>query len=257
MINFKPYLLATAAAFAIRREWRMLELAWFATIAIYLVSWACVGSGSLLEILENTTNWVKVTGTDVVSEVFYTTSFNSLFGVIDRGFPIFDHVPSEQYEQFRSFAFSAMVAAQAVAVLALGANWLQPKASSLHRLTLILLLLSLTSRSPGGYTEILVVFLVFLEPWQRPAQILAIVIAYLISIPYEWIVSYLPNINTASWITGEAVTGRFGIGVGQLLRPLGLLVILLALSLDTLGQAIRDHRLHRPALGLALRQFAT
>lgn len=251
MINFKPYLLVPMAAWAIRREWRMLELAGFATVAIYLVSWAFVGGGSPFEIIDNTANWVTVTGTDVVGEVFYTTSFHSLFGVIERGFPVSNYVPSAQYELFRYWVFTAMLTAQATGVVALAAAWLQPQAASQSRLALLLMLLSLTYRSPGGYSELLVVFFVFLEPWKRPGPILAIVTAYVISIPYDWIVSYLPNVNTVSWITGQSVTGRFGIGVGQLLRPMGLLLILFMLAFDTIAEVARAHRHSRPMIGFS------
>lgn len=239
MINLKPYLLLPIMAWAVKREWRQLELAGFATVAVFLTSWAIVGSGSPLEIVANTANWVQLTGTDVVGEMFYTTSFNSMFGVLDRGFPVYRFIGSRDYELYRTVIGASVVAAQGAAILALALACLRPRTVAHARLALLLLLLSLTARSPGGYSEILVVFLVFLESWRGSAAIIAIVTAYLISIPYEWIVSYLPDVHTASWLSGHAVTARFGIGVGQFARPIGLLIILLALSLDSIVQVTR------------------
>ena len=115
---------------------------------------------------------------------------------------------------------------------------------------LILLLMSLVSRSPGGYTEFFVAYLVFLEPWRRVGPIIAITTTYLISIPADLILSYLPDVHSASWLTQHAVTGRFGIALGQFARPFGLLLILLVLALDTIWQVALAHRRHFPSLGL-------
>ncbi len=256
MINFKPYMLVPAMAWAIRRQWRLLELAGFATVAIYLASWAVVGSGSVLELLENAMNWVQFTTADQLGEVYYTTSFNSLFGVVDRGFPVLHFVPSQSWELFRLTTMTAMRVAQVAGVIALLAAWLQPRAVTEARLVLILMLLSLTNRSPGGYTELFVVFLAFLEPWRGPGPIIAIVTAYLISLPCDWIVTYLPDAHTSAWLSGQAVTGRFGIAVGQLARPMGLLLMLFCLALDTLVQATRGHRFQPPSLGLLVARRA-
>lgn len=245
MINLKPYMLFPVLSWAIRREWRLLELAGFATIAVYLASWAIVGSGSPLEILDNTANWVAVTGADVVGEMFYTTSFNSMFGVVDRGFPILRSIGSRDYETYRTAIQMFLYAAQATAVAALLLAWLRPSTVPQARIALLLLLLTLTGRSPGGYAEILVVFLVFLETWSGFAAIVAIATAYLISIPYEWMISILPVIHTSSWLSGFAVTAQFGIGVGQFARPIGLLLILLVLGLDTIAKVTRALRLDR------------
>jgi hypothetical protein len=129
---------------------------------------------------------------------------------------------------------------------ALALACLRPATIPLARVALLLLLVSLTGRSPGGYSELLVVFLVFLETWRGFAVIVAIVVAYLISIPAEWIVSYLPNVHTGAWLTGEAVTARFGIGAGQFLRPFGLLVIQFALACDTIIRVTRALRAEIP-----------
>lgn len=249
-INFKPYLLVPAFAFAFKRRWRLLEMSGIATLAVYLVSWGFVGAGSPSEILANTAHWITFTGADFISEVYYTTSYNSFFGVLDHGFPILRFAGSEDLEAAVFGVKLAMLVAESAAIAALIGAWLQPRAATTARIVALLLLLSLTNRSPGGYSELCVVFLVFLEPWRRPGPIIAIISAYLISLPFDFVVAELPPTHTGSWLTGEAATGEFGIAVGQFVRPAGLLVILFSLSLDTLTEAVRAHGRHRPALRL-------
>ncbi|NOU02706.1 MAG: DUF2029 domain-containing protein [Novosphingobium sp.] len=251
MINFKPYMVVPTMALAITRNWRMLEFACLATIATYLMSWAIVGGGSVLEIASNTANWVVMTGMDPLVEVYYSTSFNNLFGLVDRGLPILRFVPSRGYDNFLLVATLSMRIAIGLGLAALAAAWLQPRAVPETRLVLILLLISLISRSPGGYTELFVVYLVFLEPWHRAGPIIAIAAAYLINIPADIVLSYLPNVKTWSWLTQHAVTGQFGIAVGQFARPFGLMLILAVLALDTIWQSVQAHRSHAPTLGLA------
>lgn len=234
MINLKPYLVLPTLSWAMRNDWRQLELAGISTIAIYLASWAFVGAGNPIELIENTANWVDLTGADIVFEMYYTTSFNNMFGVIDRGFPILRYLPSSVYEPFRSTVELLLRGAEMSAIAAIGLGILRPRELPQARFALLILLLTLVGRSPGGYTEFLAVFLVFLEPWDRWLPRLAIILAYLISIPYEYLISSLPPVNTVSWLSGNAVIATFGIGASQFLRPLALLVMLLALSCDTI-----------------------
>lgn len=234
MINLKPYLLLPTLSWAMRGDWRQLELAGIATIAVYLASWAFIGAGGPLELLDNASNWVEATGADIVFEMYYTTSFNNMFGVVDRGFPILRYIPSGVYEPFRSTVEMGLLASQLSAIAAVALGLLRPGVLPQARYALLLLLVSLVGRSPGGYSEFLVVFLVFLEPWDRLLPRIAIVLAYLISIPYESLISALPPVNTASWLSGQAVIATFGIGASQFLRPIALLLILLALSWDSI-----------------------
>jgi hypothetical protein len=52
-----------------------LELAGLATIAVYLVTLALVGAGSIGELVSNTTNWVTFVGGQVWNEINYSTSY--------------------------------------------------------------------------------------------------------------------------------------------------------------------------------------
>lgn len=249
-INFKPYLLIPILGHAIKRDWRALEKAGIATIAVYLISYGVVGGGSPMEIVDNTANWITFTSGSFIGEVYQTTSYNALFGVIEHGFPILKFTDSGAVEFWLRAIRVFMTTIQLIAVLAIAGAWLQPKALTLTRASLLLLTLSLTNQSPGGYTEVFVLFLLFLEPWRRPGQVAAIVCGYVIAIPYDYVFAQLPNIWSDSWLTGRAIVGYFGIAYGQFLRPAVLLLMLLFLSLDTLGRVWRAHRTERPLLWL-------
>ncbi|MFM9937483.1 MAG: glycosyltransferase 87 family protein [Novosphingobium sp.] len=258
MINFKPYMLVVTLAWGIRREWRQLELAAIATVLIYLATWAAVGGGSLAELIANTINWITFTGGDVVGEIYYSTSFNGLFGVIDRGaFPVLRYFRSDTYDTFRFVMKTVMAAAQLTGIVALLLAWLQPRAVPLTRLACIALLISLTNRSPGGYTEMFLMFLVFMEPWRGFARITAITIIYLNALNIDWQLSTLPAVHMIAWLSGKAVTGQFGIAIGQFTHPLGLLVVLMLLSLETIREVTLAYRTQRPQLSLAARPQGT
>ena len=251
-INFKPYLLFSTLAWAVLRQWRLLERAALATVAVYLATWAIVGSGSLGEIVANMTNWVAFTGGDAVTEVYYATSYNGLFDLVKHGFPIANIMPSRTYDIFHLVVTMAMRIVQLTGVGAMVAGWLQPRAISEHRLVALLVLLSLTQQSPGGYASLFIVYIVFLEPWRGVGPIIATIITYLVSLPVDWVFAYLPEPQTFAWLTGRGVTAQFGIALGQFIRPFGLLVILFALSLDTIAAVARNHHRWRPSLGLGL-----
>jgi hypothetical protein len=189
-----------------------------------------------------------------VGEIYYSTSFTGLFGVIDRGsFPVLRYFRSDTYETFRFVMKTAMAAAQLTGIAALLLAWLQPRAVPVTRLACITLLMSLISRSPGGYTEMFVMFLVFMEPWRGFARIASITIVYLNALNVDWQLSTLPAIHTVAWLSGKAVTAQFGIAVGQFTHPIGLLAVLMLLSLETIREATLAYRTQRPQLSLAAR----
>ena len=249
-INFKPYLLVPVLALGVKRRWSDLEKAGIATAGVYLLTWAILGSGSLAELLENTKNWVRFTQGSPLGEVYQTTSFNSFYGVLKRGFPILHYTDSRTLDFWMQSTWICMIATQLLAIAALIGTWLQPNAATRNRIAVILLALLLTQKSPGGYTELFILFLVFLEPWKRPGPVIATITCYLIAMPYEHLFALLPETHTKSWIMGREVSAQFGIGYGQFLRPAGLLLILFSLSADTLFLVWRAHRKERPLFNL-------
>jgi len=250
-INFKPYLVLPVLAHAVRRDWRGLELAGIATIFVYLVTLAIVGSGTPMELVSNTANWVVFQSGQVWNEIHYSTSYAPLLLVRNAQIPVLQFVPSRTIEGIE-FAVPLIIhASQAIALLALAGAWLQPKALAHSRVATLLLAAYLVTQSPGGYTQTFLLFLVLLEPWKGVGPILAIVCAYLLCLVADWPLSTVLELATNSWLSGRPVTPSFGLAIGHFVRPGLVALILWALALDSLARVVRAHRLHRPTLGLA------
>lgn len=249
-INFKPYLLLPVLAQAVKRDWRGLELAGLATIALYLVTLALIGSGTPGEIAANTANWVVFQGGQVWNEIHYSTSYAPLLQVRNAQIPVLDFVPSRTVETIERIVPLLIRASQGVAVLALAAAWLQPRALPPHRVATILLGAFLVTQSPGGYTQAFLLFLVLLEPWRGAGPITAIVCAYLLCLVADWPLSTVLDLSLDSWLGGRPVSPSFGLAIGHFVRPGLVALILWSLALDSVARAIRAHAAHRPSLGL-------
>ena len=249
-INFKPYLLLPVLAKALKRDWRGLELAGLATIALYLVTLALVGSGTPGEIAANTANWVVYQGGQVWNEIHYSTSYAPLLQVRNAQIPVLDFVPSRTVETIETIVPLLIRISQGVAVLALAAAWLQPRALPPHRIATILLGAFLVTQSPGGYTQTFLLFLVLLEPWRGVGPITAIVCAYLLCLVADWPLSTVLDLSLESWLGGRPVSPSFGLAIGHFVRPGLVILILWSLALDSIVRVVRAHALHRPSLGL-------
>jgi hypothetical protein len=99
----------------------------------------------------------------------------------------------------------------------------------------------------SGYVQIFLFFLLFFEPFRGPVRITVLVTTYLLSIPADF--TLLPVIHAPAWsyLGGRQVVADFGLSLGQLLRPAGLLIIqfgLIILNLNDLlhsGEAPEAH----------------
>ncbi|WP_338240454.1 hypothetical protein [Aurantiacibacter hainanensis] len=250
-INFKPYLVLPVLQHAIRREWRALELAGIATVALYLVTLAIVGAGTPAELAANTANWVEFQSGQVWNEINFSTSYAPFLDMRAAQLPLLEFVSSRTVESIEMAVSVAIRATQAIALAAFGAAWLQPQAVSGTRIAAVLLGAYLASQSPGGYTQVFLLFLVFLERFRRPGPVVAIVCAYLLCLVGDWPLATILEISSTSWLGERTVRPQFGLAWGHFLRPAVLILIVWALALDTIAQVARAHASHRPALGLA------
>ena len=249
-INFKPYLLLPVAAWAVKREWRLLELAGFATVAVYLASLAMVGGGTIAELAANTANWVDFQSGQVWNEVNYSTSYAPLMLIRPMQVPVLEFVSSRLIETIEWAVPLVIRSTQVLALAALAGAWLQSKAVSSTRIAAIVLGAYLVTQSPGGYTQTFLLFLVLLEPLRRPGPVIAIVCAYALCLVGDIQLASVLEISASSWLTDRPVNPVFGLAWGHFARPGLIVAIVWALSLDTLGQVVAAHRHTRPSLGL-------
>lgn len=248
-INFKPYLVLPALAAALRRDWRPLELAGIATVLLYLVTLAWVGAGSPAELAANTANWVTFVSGQVWNEVNYSTSYAPFLLMRDSQLPLLDFVPSRLIEGIEAAVPVAIRSAQFAALAALGAAWLQPRALSETRIGAIILGAYLATQSPGGYTQLFLIFLVLLEPWKGGA-IVAIAASYALCLVGDWPLATVLKLETVSWLSGRPVRPEFGLTLGHFVRPGLVILIVWALAIDAIARVARAHLSARPVLGL-------
>ena len=250
-INFKPYLVLPALALAVKRDWRMLEVAGIATAALYLLTLALVGSGTPMELASNTAHWVVFQGAQVWNEVNYSTSYAPFLALRSAQIPLLQFVPSRTVETIEMLVPLVIRTVQALALAALAASWVQPKAVPMARMAAILLGAYLVTQSPGGYTQVFLLFLLFLEPWRRAGPVIAIACGYLLCVVGDVSLAQVLQLTTTSWLSERTVSPAFGLTMGHFVRPGLVVLIVCALSLDTLGRVIRAHRRHAPHLSLS------
>lgn len=249
-INFKPYLVLPMFAHAVKRDWRTLEVAGVATVALYLVTLALVGSGTPMELASNTANWVVFQGGQVWNEVNYSTSYAPLLMFRTLDVPLLQFVPSRLIETIEFLVPIVIRSTQLVALAALAAAWLQPKALPAQRIAAILLGAYLVTQSPGGYTQLFLLFLVLMERWRGAGPIAAITAAYLLCLAGDWPLATVLDVTGTSWLGERTVTASFGLTAGHFIRPGLIALIVWALALDSLARVVRAHRSTRPSLGL-------
>ena len=105
-------------------------------------------------------------------------------------------------------------------------------------------------QNPGGYAITLIAFLVFMEKWQNFGTGLAIICAYLISIPGDISVATIVEVQRESWLSGRIVTSPYVLPLGSIVRPGILLIMMWALMIDTLIDIHRAVKAGPPTFGL-------
>jgi hypothetical protein len=250
LANLKVYLVLPLAVLAIKRQWRLLELCAFATIALYILTLFIVGAGTPFEFVANLQNWFGARLGAIWDEVLYTTTYKPFLQLDVGQYPVRDYLEQRYVDAAKLFIQYYVVVTRGVALLCIGLAWLYPRAISTHRLAFFLLMQSFIGQNPGGYAIVLIVFLVFMEKWQNFGTALAIICAYLSSIPGDWTMAKLFDVERQSWLSGRIVMSEYVLPLGSLVRPGIIAIMLWSLAIDSLLAVHRAARLGRPSLGL-------
>jgi hypothetical protein len=250
IINFKSYLLFPMIAFVVRREWRTLELAGIATIFVYLVTLAILGSGTPSQLYVNLQTWFRLIGTNVWDQVYYSTSYAPFMEFDARQFPIRDFIEQRYIDVVKIAIPAAIMSTRALCFLTMLAAWFHPNVLPKHRLAFLGLMQAFVAQSPGGYGQIFITYLVFLEPWKNWRTGTALVCAYLLSLPYDHVVGNFYTYERGAWLSGRIADTAFGISVGATIRPGLLIIITWMIALDSLSEIRKQARKDYPLIGL-------
>eukprot|EP01037_Dinobryon_pediforme_P010333 gene10333-10399_t len=238
-INFKPYLLLPVLAHAWRREWRALELAGLATVALYFATLALVGAGTPGELLGNMAGWISFVGEQVWAEVNYSTSYAPLLMVSKAQVPLLEFLPSRRLETILWVVPLVIRSTQIVAAACLIAAWFRTGVLARSRIAVLLLGTCFVTQSPGGYTQTFLLFLVLLEPWRGIGPRVAVICAYLLCLVADWPLATVAHVHANSWLSQQPVEPDFGLTFGHFVRPGLVAAIVWALAIDGLAQIVR------------------
>lgn len=242
-INFKVYLLGAVFALLLKRRWRWVEGAMVATVLVYIISYVMLGTGTPMQLIANITRYSSGFEAGQVLDIWYSITYAPLISLLNGNiFPVTTAVGSQPAELGLIIIPLLVRAGQLSVLLAALAVWLRPEAVSPHRAIFLGTAMALISSEAGGYTQILIILLVFMEPWRGIARPIAIVLCYVLCFPADIIVGSVPPFVRDSYLAGRPVEIRMGVGLGMFLRPGVLIAIAIALSCSTIRDVWIDVR---------------
>ena len=237
-INLKPYLVLALVGRVLRRRWRWLEGCAVAIVIVYAVSFMMFGQGNPIDVFNNISAFSQ--GSDVIrwSSIAYVSSLNALLNILGSPLPIVRFIGSRPIETMESI-FPVAIRLGELGVLACfaGAVW-RPNAVPGYRLAALSMALLLTVSSPGAYAEIFLFFFVFHERWDGPGQIVALVAAYILCVPWDYQIVGIGHQLKDSYLSGQRVGYDFGLTLGAFVRP----ALMLLMQYGLVAASLRDIR---------------
>lgn len=243
-INFKVYLVASLVPFIVRGRWLWFEGAVLATSLVYLVTWGLIGSGSIGQIIDNIGGFTGTYQAIGILDLWYAGTFGPALSLLQGGgFPITAALGSDLTASLETLLPLLMHIGQGMIVMAFVAAWVRPEVAPTLRLVTLGVALALITSEAGGYTQTMILFGVFAEPWRGPARKIAILAAYVLCLPFDIVFFPIPSVLLDSYLGGQPTLGDFGAAYGPFVRPALLIVIAVALSSATIAAVWRDVRL--------------
>lgn len=239
-VNLKVYVIAAVFAPLLRRRWIATEGMLVATLAIYLLTWIILGEGSPQQIVRNLTAYSGTFGATAALDLWYAATYIPLNTLLQSDFPISTIMDGRTANILIVASAVWMRATQVLILLAAGAIWLRQEATPPHRAVYLALAFALSAFEAGGYTQVILLMLVFMETPRGFARCTAIALAFLLCVPFEITLGDLPQLVRSSFLSGRYVIVEFGVGIMWLLRPGLILTIASLLSFVTISDVWRD-----------------
>lgn len=245
-VNFKFYLVGTIFAQLLKHRWRWFEGALIASLIIYLISYAIYGAGTPREIYANITAYAAGFEQAKLPEFWYPSSLQPISLILqgDTQFPAITALGSQTVAVVSLAIRTIVLATTMTIVVAAAAAWWRPGAVPMHRLILLSIGIALINSEAGGYTQMILLFFVFFERWRGIGRPVAIIIAYILCIALDFPIAQLPPMVRDSYLGGREIIAEYSIGLGTLLRPLLIVLMLLSLALVTIRDVWAHARMH-------------
>lgn len=243
-INFKVYLIGTIFAYPLRRRWRWFEGALLATVAIYLVTWGLLGSGTPVELFTNLTDWNgHLNEASSLLDLWYATSYQPVIALLNSSaLPLTEMLGSWRVETFAAVLPLAIHFTQLLIAAACAAAWLRPERVPTFRLVNLTTAIALITTEGGGYTQTLIILLTFFEVARGIGIRYALLACYVLSIPGDiYIDPIYPALNNG-FLNQGPIFYSYWVTYGPFIRPAIVLSIPIALSLVTIVDVWKDIR---------------
>lgn len=261
--NFKPYLVVGIVATLLRRQWRWFEGAVVACVLVYLVSWIIVRDGTPLQVVRNTIIFADASRAAEWPVSYYASSYIPLHTFLNESrAPLIRLIGTDPIDFADWFLPLFMRATQALTMVAAAAIWLRPGLFPKTRGIALAVMFALSAQETGAYAMCFVLFLLFFERMEGFCLTTALIIGYLLSLCVDYFLVQLDlQVMMESFLAGRRVTASYGLTVGTIIRPAGLLLIMDLLSIATLTKLVStlaaERRLRFPwrsATGTAMPQ---
>jgi len=237
-INFKPYLLPVLFAHLLKRRWSRFEGCAIALVGVYGLTWAVLGEGSPLKLYQNISDFTGLYQAVNFLDLWYSGTYSPMVSLAQGPFPLSNFIGSEWVEFIETYLPILLRTTQSLIALVCVWSFFRSNILSTNRLAFLVLSFALVSAEAGGYTQLILLYFVFMERWDSGFQKVAIVIAYVLAIPAEATFGAIPAIPGYSYFGQRPVYLQFGIGVGSLIRPGLIQIMVIMISLDSIKRLL-------------------
>lgn len=240
-INFKVYIIAGLFPQLLRRRWLWFEGGLLATIAVYLATYGIMGDGTPKQVFENITDVSGLYQAVTFLDLWYAATYKPLISLMTGQYGMVSNLVGSRNVDLLLVVLPVInYVVLGLIALAAVAAWLRPETVPMHRLTFFGLAMAMLVSEPGGYTEGFIIFFVFMEKWKGFARPFAIVLCYVLLMPFDISLDQVPPTVQESYLAGHATFFSYYITVGPFVRPLLILAISASLSLTTIAAVWRD-----------------
>ena len=198
------------------------------------------GSGTPQEIIANTLDFTNQKISNVFDWAYYGTTYSLILTILKSDFPVMFYMGSTPIEVMEwAFPLAIHLGQAGVRSCSSAPLW-RPGATPTHRLVALAVAVASTTTNVGGYSQIFLLGLVFLEPWKGPARIIALISSYALCVSFDAPIIEIAHEMEFSWLSGRVVGVNLALQYGELIRPgiiLGIQYALIAASVADIWRA--------------------